>query len=102
MAKRRSRARSRSGNKAGRALLLLLFVSIIVAGGYIYTAPEFERIKPQIKSADHLFWNQKDPIRIILRDNVGLGSYKLLLSDGKHAMIVGEGRFKSHPKEQHF
>lgn len=100
MAKRRSRTRGRGGSKGGVILLLLLLVGIVIAAGYIYTAPEFEREKPQIKSPDHLWWNGKDPIRITLSDNVGLGSYKLVLSDGKHSVIIGQGTFTGNPKEQ--
>ena len=96
MAKRKGRSRGRGG----LIFFLLLLIGIGVAAGYIYTAPEFEREKPKIESVDHLFWNRKDPIRIKLSDNVSLGSYELILSDGKKAVIIGQGPFKGHPKEQ--
>jgi murein DD-endopeptidase MepM/ murein hydrolase activator NlpD len=96
MAKRKGRSKRRGG----LIFFLLLLIGAGVGAAYIYTAPEFEREKPKIESVDHLFWNKKDPIRIKLSDNVGLGSYELILNDGKKSVIIGQGPLKGHPKEQ--
>ncbi|SFV90776.1 Peptidase, M23/M37 family [hydrothermal vent metagenome] len=98
MARRAKRRVKRRGAKGG--LFVLLLVLIVAAAGafYIYTAPEFERIKPQIHAPDYVFWNRKDPIKIKLSDNIGLGSYKVVLSDGKHALKIGEGQIKGREK----
>jgi len=107
----------RRGGKGGLFVLLLVFAAAAAGAVYIYTAPEFERVKPQIHAPDQLFWNRKDPIRIKLSDNVGLGSYEVVLSDGKHTLKIGqepiEGREKTvlvkypkskvlDPKSKHF
>ena len=92
--------RYRSKKRGGSIIALLLFIGLAAGAGYIYTAPEFEREKPKIESVDQLFWNRKDPIRIKLSDNVGLGSYELILSDGKKSVIIGQGPIEGSPKEQ--
>jgi len=88
---RRSRGRRKSG---GLIVFILLLVVAIAGAGYIYTAPEFERVKPKIESVDKLYWNKKDPIRVTLSDNEALKSFELVLSDGKHSVIIGQGPLK--------
>ncbi len=94
-------ARKQRGKKKSGAILgLLLLVGIAVGAGYLYTAPEFEQEKPKIQGADHFFWNRKDPIKIKLSDNVGLGSYEVSLSDGKKSVILAQGPIAGNPKEK--
>ena len=88
----------RRGGKGGLFVLLLVLAAAAAGAVYIYTAPEFERVKPQIHAPDQLFWNRKDPIRIKLSDNVGLGSYEIVLSDGKHALKTGQGPIEGKEK----
>jgi len=90
MAKRRSRSRGRNGSKKGMILLFVFLVVAVVGAGYLYTAPEFEREKPTIKSEDHLYWNRKDPIRLKISDNRGLGSYEVRLGDGKNTEVIAQ------------
>jgi murein DD-endopeptidase MepM/ murein hydrolase activator NlpD len=86
--------------KSGSVAVLLSVIVLIAAAGYIYTAPEFEREKPKIESAKQLYWNRKDPIKIRLSDNIGLGSYEVILSDGKKSVIAGQGPIEGSPKEK--
>jgi len=96
MAKKR-----RGGSGKGKSvILMIILIALAVGAGYIYTAPEFEREKPKIESADKLYWNRKDPIKIRLSDNVGLGSYELTLNDGKNTVILGQGPIEGNPKER--
>ncbi len=97
----RSRNQGSKHKRGGAKILggLLLLVSIAGAG-YIYTAPEFERVAPVIHSSDSLFWNRKDPLKIRLTDNVSLKNFKLILSDGKRSLIVGKGSFEKGSKEK--
>ncbi|MCB4743662.1 MAG: M23 family metallopeptidase [Sulfurovum sp.] len=81
-------------------LFLLFLISIVIGIKYLYTMPEFEREKPIIESEAHLFWNYKDSIQITFRDNIGLKSYKLILSDGKRSEIIGQGQLEGYPKKQ--
>jgi hypothetical protein len=94
MAKRR---RSGSG-RGGLIVFAVVLIAVVVGVGYIYTAPEFEREKPKIESTDHLYWNRKDPIKIKLSDNVGLGSFEVTLHDGNRSLILGQGPVEGNPK----
>ena len=89
--------KKKGGSKIVAAVLLL---ALLAGAGYIYTAPEFERVVPTVESQDSLFWNRKDPLKVKLHDNVGLKSFELTLSDGSHSVIVGQGEFKANTKEQ--
>ena len=93
----RRATQKRSGNTI---LLLLLLVAIVTAGGYIYTAPEFEREAPTITSEKNIWWNRKEPIAITLLDNEGLKEYQLILSDGKEQVIIAQERFQEPTKSK--
>ncbi|AKF24321.1 peptidase M24 [Sulfurovum lithotrophicum] len=94
MAKKR-----RSGNIANKIFSLLLLVGIAAGAWYVYTAPEFERVKPQIESEKHVFWNRKEPLKVKVTDNVGLNSYEVKLSDGTKSVILDQGFFNQGTKE---
>ena len=91
----------RRRHKRGKGKFLggLILVLAVAAAAYLYTAPEFERVAPVIKSSDSLYWNRKDPLKIDLLDNTGLKHYELLLSDGKNSVVVGGGDFNKSVKE---
>ncbi len=93
-------AKMKKNRSGGKIVTILLLIGILAGAGYIYTAPEFEREKPQIEGPDNVFWNRKDPLTISLKDNVGLSSYELVLSDGDKSVIVGQGPIPGHTKEQ--
>ncbi len=91
----------RRNKKGGSKIVVGLFLLICLAGaGYIYTAPEFDRVPPVVHSDDNMIWNRKDPLKIQLTDNIGLKSFELILSDGQQKHTVGKGTFKSDTKEQ--
>lgn len=92
---------SRSSNKSGSKIItVLLLLAIIGGAGYVYTAPEFERVAPTVESKEHIFWNRTDPLKITLTDNVALKHYELILSDGVKSLIVGQGNFDQNVKTQ--
>jgi len=92
-----NRRRKKSGSKI---IAILLLLAIIAGAGYIYTAPEFEKISPTIESKEHIFWNRTDPLKITLSDNMALKHYALILSDGSKSLIVGQGDFDTNVKKQ--
>ena len=93
--------RHRSGKKGGSKIVAILVLVALAAGaGYIYTAPEFERVVPSVESQDNLFWNRKDPLKVTLKDNIALKSFELMLSDGTQSIIVGQGAFDGSTKEK--
>ncbi len=93
----KNRRAKKGGNKIASVLLLLI---LLIGTGYIYTAPEFERIPPQIESEKNIYWNRTDPLKLQLSDNRALKHYELVLSDGKNSLIVGQGNFDKATKKQ--
>lgn len=91
------RLATNSGNKVFSILLLL---GVLAGGGYIYTAPEFEREAPSIQIDQNVWWNRKDPLKVQLSDNEGLKSFELVMSDGQKSIIVGQGIFEEKTKEK--
>ena len=92
---------SRNSKKSGSKIVaILLLLAILGGAGYVYTAPEFERIAPTVESKQHIFWNRTDPLKITLKDNVALKHYELILSDGTKSLIVGQGNFDKNIKTQ--
>ena len=93
--------RRRSSRKGGGKIVSgLLLLGLLAGAGYIYTAPEFERVTPAVHSSESVFWNRKDPLKIKLTDNTGLKNFELILSDGQTSLIVGQGNFAKGTKEQ--
>ena len=93
--------RHRSSKKRNSKLVVIALLLLSIAGaGYIYTAPEFEREQPTIQSQNNLFWNRKDPLKVELKDNIGLKSFELTLSDGAKSIVVGQGTFEAGTKEK--
>lgn len=68
----------------------LLFVLLLGAGGYVYLSPAFEQNKPQIISADNLYWNLKSPIKIDLKDESGIKYYKVTFRDGQNNIVLNQ------------
>jgi murein DD-endopeptidase MepM/ murein hydrolase activator NlpD len=95
--KRRSSYKKKGSSKVVGGLLLLV---AFAGAGYIYTAPEFERTVPVVHGSENMFWNRKDPLKIKLEDNVGLKNFELILNDGQHSLMVGQGELEKGTKEQ--
>jgi len=93
--------RKRNNKKGGSKILGgLIVLGLLIGAGYIYTAPEFERVAPIVQSKESLFWNRTDPLQVQLTDNIGLKEYELILNDGKKSLIVGKGEFDKNVKDQ--
>ena len=91
-------AKRRAGRKSKKGLWIALLALVAGAGAYLYVAPEFERQAPQIEAPSHMAWNAKKPIALQVSDNVGLGHYRVVISDGMHQVVVDEGAWSDHPK----
>jgi len=87
--------------KSNLGITLLLLVVLGVVGGVVYLAnsPMFERNKPVIEAPASLYWNLRKPIVVILRDDTGIRSYKVVLSDGKNSFEVANVTLESPKKE---
>ncbi len=78
--------RRRKGN--GSIIFSIILIAIIAAAVYLSQSPYFERNKPQIISAQTLYWNRKDPLKVVISDDVGIKYYKAVLSDDKEEISV--------------
>ncbi len=88
-------------NRSGGIIIGGLLVLALLGGaGYVYTAPEFERVAPTVQGEQTLFWNLSEPIKISLSDNTGLKHFELVMSDGQKSLIVGQGNIDEGVKEQ--
>ena len=93
-------SRRRKKNSGSKIISILLLLVILAGAGYIYTAPEFERIAPMVESKQNIFWNRTDPLEITFTDNVALNHYELILNDGIKSFIVDQGKFEKNIKKQ--
>jgi len=84
----------------GKFLIILIIGGLAAGAWYVYTAPQFERIKPEIVSPSNMFWNRTDPLEIKLKDNVALKSYEVSMSDGTQSVIIDQGIFEGMKKEE--
>ncbi len=87
-------------NSASKIVIVMVLLALLAGLGYVYTAEEFEREVPTVKSQTNLFWNRTDPLKVELHDNVGLRHYELTLNDGTNSIIVGQGEFEENTKKQ--
>jgi len=95
-----AKVKKRGGGIGGIIVALLVIGGLGGGGWYLYNLPELEREKPVIEGPDNVFWNRTDPLQIKLKDNVGLSSYELVLSDGEKNVIIGQGPLPDKTKEQ--
>jgi len=93
----RNRRKKRSSSKVVGILVLL---GLIAGAGYIYTAPEFEREAPVVKSEKSIFWNRKDPLQIHISDNRSLKNYELVINDGTKSVMVEQENFDVQTEKQ--
>jgi len=95
------RRKNKKNNKKGGKFLSAFIILILLAGaGYIYTAPEFERIAPVIEMDKHIFWNRTDPLEIHMSDNVVLKHYEVMLNDGIKNVMISQGDFEPNTKDK--
>lgn len=93
--------RSRKSKKSGNKIVGIFLLVLLLAGtAYIYTAPEFEREAPTVKSETNIYWNRTDPLKLQLADNVALSHFELILTDGMKSLIVGQGDLDKGTQEQ--
>lgn len=90
----------RKNKKRNNFLMIVVLLSLLAGAGYVYTAPEFERLKPEISGAESIYWNRSDPLELALHDNISLKDYKVFLSDGQKKMIVSQGTFAVPTKDK--
>ena len=85
MGRRRGYGRQR---QSSGSLWIVILIALIGAGAYIYTSASFERNAPSVESANSIYWNRKDPLKIKLSDVSALKSYTVKIRDDKNEIVV--------------
>ena len=94
-----AKTKQNSGSIFGKILITLILGGIAFGAWHVYTAPEFERVKPEIISPSEMFWNRTDPLTIKVKDNVAMKSYEVSMSDGNQSVMIDQGVFEGAKKE---
>jgi len=87
MRRRRSSYSSRKKSNS-KSIMVVVLGLMLGAGAYLMTAKEFERVDPVIKTENHLYWNRKDPLLIVISDDTALKSYQVQVSDGVNTVTT--------------
>ncbi|GAB6045389.1 M23 family metallopeptidase [Caminibacter profundus] len=58
---------------------ILVFILVFSALGFVYFSPMFEKNPPKIKIYTNGFTNLKNPIKLEIKDDSGIKSYKIVL-----------------------
>jgi murein DD-endopeptidase MepM/ murein hydrolase activator NlpD len=66
--------------KIGRKVLGVILV--IWIANSLFSSNMFESVSPTIEIEEAEFWNMKDPIKLKIKDNVGIKSYKITIDKG--------------------
>ena len=85
MGRRRGYGRHR---ESSGSLWIVILIGLLGAGAYIYTSKSFERNAPSIESAETIYWNRKEPLKIKLSDQSALKSYSVKIRDDKNEIMV--------------
>ena len=71
-------------------IFLVIFLGVIIGGGFIFISPAFEKQPPKIEFKNNGFWNLRDKLNITLSDETGIKYYKITFIDGKKQIILDE------------
>jgi len=93
------RSRYNRRGKKGLYIFLLVLVLVGTAGYFIYSSERFERQSPEIDVAKKIYWNYKDPLEVVLRDNSGIKSYQAILVTKKGRVTLDKAEL-SNPKKE--
>ena len=93
--------RGKKGKNIGLIILLILIFGGGIAGAiFLYTSKEFERTPPVIETPVYSYWNAKDSLKIKIKDNYGLKSYQVFLSDGSNVVPISAAEYMNGEKEK--
>lgn len=72
-------------------LSLIVFLSIVAGGVFIYLSPQFEKNSPKISFDNSGFWNLKDKLNVSLYDQSGIKSYKVYYKNqNRETVLLGK------------
>ena len=82
-----------------RFFLFALLTIFAFIGYFIYSSKQFERQPPTIHVPQKIYWNYKDPLTVVVRDNSGIKSYQAVLVTRKGRWALDKGEFSNPQKE---
>lgn len=95
----RNRRIYRKKKSTGNLGLIVLGV-LIAAGVFIFTSEGFERNAPVIKAEEFMYWNRKDPLKIVVSDESALKQYEVRISDGSKEVLLAQEVILENLKEK--
>jgi len=78
----------RRSEKRGFLRWILLGFLVAAGGYYVYTSKSFERQPPRIAIEKEIYWNLKEPLKILISDESGIKSYKVFMQEGDKRVAV--------------
>lgn len=89
--------------KSGGGLWKFIFLLLLMigAGGYIYTAEQFERIPPSASMDNPIYWNKKDKLKININDNYAIKEYQVIVFDGNNKFELAKELITENIKTKH-
>ncbi len=88
----------RKNNYTG-IITLLIFLLIMGGAFFVYSSKQFSRNKPKIIVNNTIYWNLKEPLKVILKDNSGIKFAQAILSDGKNNLVIANKIYKTINKK---
>ncbi len=79
-------------------ITMVIFIAVIVGGGFVFLSPQFEQNKPIVKLDSNSFWNLKDKITVKLSDESGIKYYKITFIDSKKEIVLDEKILNTNQK----
>jgi murein DD-endopeptidase MepM/ murein hydrolase activator NlpD len=68
---------------------MLILLSIIGGGIFVYNSKTFERDVPIVKFDGSGYWNLKDSLKLTLEDSSGIKEYKISIKTSSDEIVVG-------------
>lgn len=78
--------------------LMLVFGMMIAGAAFVYTSSMFERVIPTANIETNGYWNLKEPLKVTMKDNIGIKSYKITIFTSSDELVMEEEKFVE-PKE---
>ncbi len=66
----------------------VIVILIVVAGGYVYYSPIFEKNPPKVEVGNSGYWNLLDSIPLKISDDTGVKYYKITFNDGVKTTVL--------------
>jgi murein DD-endopeptidase MepM/ murein hydrolase activator NlpD len=72
---------------------MLVFGAVIAGAIFVYTSSMFERVAPTVQVDTNGYWNLKEPLKVIMDDNIGIKSYKITMITSTGEVMLEDEKF---------